>query len=470
MKSLTSFKNKLSFASSFYLGMVFFSLLVLFCLLSFFQLHKTYILFFPVLLLAFPLILLYPQALLYLFFLSFYWGFFLWADGYVYLSWSHLFFIAVILGFSSKYLFSGKKSPLVSSTPPLSLFLFFFVSVASFLLNVAKHEPGEQMVSLSYLFNFALILIAYYFFSSPELKQWKNKIILFILILSVLEIPVVVLQVMKIGANYLASYRDITGTFGAHHSMMANMMTFPLGFSLAKLLEKPKIKTILWLTALALASLYAIVYSGSRSNLIGIAGAFVILTILKLRLKPICFLYFFIFSAGVFFLLKFSPIRHLVAGTIHSADTGTLDLSSLGRVIIWKFCWNYYINSEILVKLFGIGISNLTNLAYSEILFNSKVFSGAHNIFLHVLLETGLVGFLLFMAYYIGILIKLFRQSKNDPLALAYLFITLSLLLSGFTQEIFWFQPVFGCLWLYHTCLLALILDHKKATSLQTHP
>jgi O-antigen ligase len=298
------------------------------------------------------------------------------------------------------------------------------------------------------------------------MKVWKNKIILFILFLSILEIPVVVLQVIHVGSNYAASYRDITGTFGSHHSQLANMMTFPLGFAFAKILEKPKFKYFLLLALLAFASLYAIIYSGSRSNIIGIAISLFILAVFKIKFKSIHFIYILVFLTGLLILFKFSPIRHLISGTLHSSDTGSLDLSSLVRFIIWKNCWNYFLNCGIFCKLFGVGMANLMTIPFPEFIIDSKYVGGAHNIFLHVLLETGLVGFVLFITFYLTVLIKLFHQSKYDNLALAYFFITLSLLVSGFTQEVFWFQPVFGCLWLYHTSLLALILE-KKTIELQ---
>jgi len=141
----------------------------------------------------------------------------------------------------------------------------------------------------------------------------------------------------------------------------------------------------------------------------------------------------------------------------------------LGRIFIWKNCWNYYLNATLVQKLFGVGMANLMTIPFPIFILPSKFAGGAHNIFLHVLIETGFIGFVIFMSFYISVLIKLYRQSTYDKTVMAYFFITLSLLLSGFTQEIFWFQPVFGCLWLYHTCLLALILDNKNGkTGLDT--
>lgn len=444
--------------------MAFIGLLSLFCIFSYFQTQKYIFILFPFLVLVFPLLFIYPQILLFLLIISFFWGFHIWGAKYLFVSWSQILFILAILGFLSKYLFT-KTKPMYYSRPVLLVLIIFIINATiSFLLNFNNHPLNEVITSISYLCNFTLLIIGFVLFSSSDMKQWKSIIILLILVLSLVEIPVVIWQAMKVGKHYLDSYRDITGTFGTHHSQLANMMTFPLGFSLVKLLEKPKFRHLVWIAFLAFASLLAIIYSGSRSNLMGIAGAGIILAGLKLKLKPVHFFYLFSFSIGLFLLLKFSPLHHLVDGTIHSSDTGSLDLSSIGRLMIWKNCWADFINATLLKKLFGIGMANLMTIPIHYMLFGSNFIGGAHNIFLHVLVETGIFGFILFISYFIIILTNLYRQSSYDNLALAYFFITLSLLLSGITQEVFWFQPVFGCLWLFHTCLLSLILDNKKGS------
>jgi O-antigen ligase len=461
MKSIISFIKNKNYGLYFNISFFLFGMLFLFCLFSFSQFQKNIFLIIPFFILSIPLLFIYPQALLFLLFASFYWEYHIVDRKFFFVSWSQVLFVFAMAGFLSKYLFS-KMHPKMTLSRPLLTYLLLFLSAAliSFFINLYQHDIGEIAVSVSYLCNFALIVLAFILFSSNDMKEWKNSIILFVFILSFLEIPVVALQVMKLGGNYMASYRDITGTFGAHHSQLANMMTFPLGFALSKILDKPKTKYLILLIILAFASLYSIVYSGSRSNILGIVGAIVVLLLLKIRFKRIYFLYISVFVVGLILLIELSPIKHLIDVTIHSNDTGSLDLSSLYRFIIWNDCWNYYLNSSIMRKLFGVGMANLMTISFPEFIIDSKYLGGAHNIFLHVLLETGIVGFAIFMMFYITVLIKLFKQSRSDNLALAYFFITLSLLLSGLTQEIFWFQPSFGCLWLYHTCILSLILDN----------
>jgi O-antigen ligase len=447
-----------------------FSLLSVLCILWYSGSGKKIFLLIPLLFLLCPLVIFHPKSVLFLFIASFYWIYNPLSKGlYFYISSTQILFIIVVIGFLSKFLSSKRKKSTPLYQPHLTLLLLFLIqSFISFFLNIQNHSLDEIRTSFTYVCSFVLIVIAYFVFSSLDIKEYKNKIIAFILFLSVLEIPVVVLQVFNLGGNYLESYRNITGTFGSHHSQLANMMTFPLGFSIAKLMDKPKFKNTLFLIGLAFASLYAIIYSGSRSNLIGIAGAILVIAIFRVKFKPVHFIYLTISIGGLFLLVKLSPLHHFFAGTIHSSETGTLDMSTIGRLLIWKNCLALFWKSGITIKLFGVGMANLMTIPFPEFILDSKFVGGAHNIFLHVLLETGIIGFVLYMTYFISVLVRLMRQSKQDNIALAYFFITLSLLLSGITQEIFWFQPVFGCLWLYHTCLLALILNNNATGNLHT--
>jgi O-antigen ligase len=203
-----------------------------------------------------------------------------------------------------------------------------------------------------------------------------------------------------------------------------------------------------------------LVFSGSRSNLIGFFCAGVILFLLRLKLKPLHFLYIILLFAGTVILILFSPLSHIITETISSHETGTLDVSSLGRLLIWKGAAAHFLNAPLIEKLFGIGLANFSTLDFPFFIIAAKHASGAHNNFLQALIETGVCGLILFLTFFVAVLVRLYRQSKNDRLAMIYFLITLSLLFSGMTQETFWFQPVFGLLWLYYMSLLAVVLDN----------
>jgi len=452
------------------LGIFLFGIITLISIYSFYQFGKNHFLLVP-LIIGIPALFLFPQTILFLFIGSFYWGHHLYNNNdYFFLDWSHLAFL-LLLSSSLSLLLTNKRFQLNYSRLIFnSLFLFFISVIISFLINCSIHKVSDNLVSLSYLANFMLLIIGFLLFSMHFFKSRIDQIINAVIILSIFEMPVVIYQILNLqdlqGLSTIHSLQNVIGTFGGHHSMLANMMTFPLGFSAYKSMNANTIKKRCFFGVLACVFLYAIIYSGSRSNLIGVFGAVLIIFLLKLKLKPIYLISLLFLPVCAYLLFHFSPLHNLLNNSIHSEETSKLDVSTIGRLLIWKNAWHFYWNSSIVCKLFGVGIANFMKIEFPEIILGSKFAGGAHDIFLHVLVETGLIGFVLFIAFYLIIIFKLHKQGRHDNLALAYLFITLSLLLSGITQETLWFQPVFGCLWLYYICLLSLILEKEPAAEL----
>jgi O-antigen ligase len=133
-------------------------------------------------------------------------------------------------------------------------------------------------------------------------------------------------------------------------------------------------------------------------------------------------------------------------------------MSSFGRLLIWKGSVEHFLKAPITEKLIGCGPGTFKTIPFSFFVFDRKGSSGAHNNFLHVLIETGIIGFVLFVYFFSVALYSLFKHSKTDPLAGLFFYGTIALLGSGFSQETFWMQFVFGNLWLFHTVLLGLIV------------
>ena len=461
--------SKINDNSLYSFGIILFGFFSVSCIYAFCQFNSVLFLIVPLAIIISPILFLFPQTILFLFFCSFYWGYHLYSRDYFFLDWSHFAFLLLLSGCLS-LLLSNKRFQLNYSRLIFnSLILFFLSVIISFLINYSSHKFSDNFISLSYLANFILIIAGFLLFSMRFIKNRTDQIINAIIVLSIFEMPIVIYQVLNLqGQSNIHSLQNVIGTFGGHHAMLANMMTFPLGFSGYKSMNANTIKKRCVFGILACVFLYAIIYSGSRSNLIGVFGAVLIIFLMKLKLKPIYLISLLLLPVCAYLLFHFSPLHNLLNNSIHSEETSKLDISSIGRLLIWKNAWHFYWNSSIVCKLFGVGIANFMKIEFPEFILGSKFAGGGHNIFLHVLVETGLIGFILFIAFYLIIIFKLHKQGRNDNLALAYLFITLSLLLSGITQETLWFQPVFGCLWLYYICLLSLILKKEPATKIRS--
>jgi O-antigen ligase len=443
-----------------------FGMITFLCVILFIATHSYYPLIVPLSLIVGFAIFSFPLVTIFLYIIAFYLGAHLFEKwGFFYIDMPHLVIPLIFLGYFSRYLSTPRPLPdaiLFPKSIIRVLLLFLFSAFFSFILTIGIHTRLQNLLSLWYLFNLGLLALAICFFSQQWVKNLKKKIITLVISLSVMEIPVIISQIVHLKDNSILMLQNVTGTFTTHHAMLANMMTFPLGFSLYRMLDESRLKFKILYGFLAFTFLDLIIFSSSRSNLIGIFCAGIIVVIMRMRPKPIHIVYmvFIVLMAGL--LIQLSPLHHIISGTLRSRETGSLDLSSLVRLYIWKGSLEHFWKAPILGKIFGTGMANFGTIQFSSFIFTIKHASGAHNNFLHVLMETGICGLVLFMTYFIMVLIKLFKQSKNDRLALAYFFITLALLMSGFTQETFWFQPAFGLLWLFHVSLLAIILDAPR--------
>jgi O-antigen ligase len=264
--------------------------------------------------------------------------------------------------------------------------------------------------------------------------------------------------------TYTIYFRDISGLF-AHHSQIGNMMTISISCAMYKMLTVKAVKNKIFYLILGLLFCWAIICSGSRGNLLGVMCAIGIMILTQIKLSKT---YFFLLigvllvSTG---LILFSPIIQLINITLNSSGS-SVDMSSYNRLFIWKGAWEQFVKAPFITKLFGIGIGNFTNLHYSFLLEGGKkATSGAHNNFLHVLTETGIIGFSIFIGFFISTIVYLWKKGKEDSLAYCYIWVTIALLISGFSQETFWFQPSFGNFWLYYMLGLGLALI-KKPTRL----
>ena len=100
------------------------------------------------------------------------------------------------------------------------------------------------------------------------------------------------------------------------------------------------------------------------------------------------------------------------------------DKSAYGQ--IYKLGWDMFKDH----KITGIGLNNFTYLCknderYKNKLLNYSCVSHPHNIYLQWLIETGLIGFLIFILYLLSIIFSIIKYNYNkySPIALASILI-----------------------------------------------
>jgi O-antigen ligase len=340
--------------------------------------------------------------------------------------------------------------------------LFFVVAILSSLINFQTFSMFDTMRSFSYLFHFLELILVFSIILMKTTFRERDWFIGIIIVFSLGELLVVGYQFFLkwLSGTYTGHFRDISGLF-AHHNQVGNMMTISISCVIFRLLAAKSMRNKIVYLMLSLLFCWAIICSGARSNLLGIVSAIGVLILSQIKLSKTYFIILMSVLLISISLMLFSPIIQLIDITLNSSGSG-VDMSSYNRLFIWKGAWEQFVKAPFITKVFGIGIGNFTNLHYSFLLeTGKKATSGAHNNFLHVLTETGIAGFLTFISFFISAIVLLWKKGKKDTFAFCYIWVTLALLMSGSTQETFWFQPSFGNFWLYYMIVLALALIKK---------
>lgn len=173
------------------------------------------------------------------------------------------------------------------------------------------------------------------------------------------------------------------------------------------------------------------------------------------RLAILCLAVFIAAGAG---LSQYQPFLQRLA-TI----TDTKYQSNTERLLIWNSAYTMFKDHPAL----GVGLGRYKD-NYQKKYISPKAkepyLSHAHNNFLQMLAENGIVGFVGFLtllACFIGYSFKRFWQEKN-PYALMMGMATLALILQGCTEYNFGNSAVMKSFWLVQGCLLVLSYVDKK--------
>lgn len=203
--------------------------------------------------------------------------------------------------------------------------------------------------------------------------------------------------------SYADTYRYSGAGFGANHLALVLALGIPVAWYLAISAGNGKKNYILRLANYAYipAALFSILLSATRLAMIASVPTFVFIlgTFTRLKLSSRAL----IFAALIFAILVLQPLVPQ-SSLDRYAQTGTSiaegDLT--GRVEIWRQGIDVFIEHPLL----GVG-----SATFAMVVESGKV---AHNTFLSVLAETGIVGFILFAAILIIVAYQAVRQPKRE--------------------------------------------------------
>lgn len=277
-------------------------------------------------------------------------------------------------------------------------------------------------------------------------KEDSKKIVYF----SALGIAVGIFCVLYQGmhGNYRAS-----GFFG-HPMTFAGWLCLYLPVFLVAFLDNKVLGKYNLLSGLLfLVGCIALFYNGTRGAWIALLPTILFVvgyyTYKKKTVALICIIFFCV--GGILLSQNGRFVNRLA--TI--SDTTKVQ-SNTERILMWKSAWNMFKDHPIL----GVGLGQYKeNFHKKYILPEAKERQNhAHNNFLQMLAENGIIGFVGFMILIISFIFNPFRKflKTNSPYALMISMSMLSLVIQGLTEYNFGNSAVMKCMWLLIGCLVVL--------------
>jgi hypothetical protein len=326
---------------------------------------------------------------------------------------------------------------------------------------------------LLYLYHFWVFYLSsifiYVFCLNPVNRRW---FIYIIIVVSMIVDAIVILQNFRIvpflwSDLYLDAYYGFnSGTLGPNKIVLGMTSFLVFVVSIGVYLEKSiQINRIVMMASIAL-NLYIVLLSGSRTTYLAL---FVFLVYFAIS-RTLKFSYLVILVLGLFFLLininsdLYKKVDEVVSYRVtnkikNKADVKEGKVQELysdlgsGRDELSTGNFNYLLENPQIIP-FGMGFVNR---------FSSAPGLSAHNMYIQVIKELGLVGFVLYFGWLLSYLFINFRQFKGFSLALKGLIFSMLVTLF-FGEHLYIYRPLFGFLGLFLviTCVFVSILHRNE--------
>ena len=225
--------------------------------------------------------------------------------------------------------------------------------------------------------------------------------------------------------NFWTGIPRYLGVYSGPHNMGHNMtflimlmvLYFTIGRSQAGGIGLSRVR-MGYLGVMALAALYCLYMTGVRTAILGL-GVFVVMLLFIYRRKHL------LIGAAVVVvalpILKDDIVHHLYYEAVMAEKSQEHSVENIasGRPRIWETVWGEFSGMPLDRKLAGVGIGNSWDKPGS----NLKVIEDSHNDFLEVLIQTGYVGFALFLALHVLLLRGVLRLQGLERHVLLALFV-----------------------------------------------
>lgn len=297
-----------------------------------------------------------------------------------------------------------KATDKVILSTPLKIYFIFLVWIVIGCFYTPSIEFGIRML-LKYLYPFLIVL-----FASCVVK---NSEIAFKSILGDrITATIVVLGVSIPGMFYLT--QDI---FWNRAALTTHFITLCMFSVAAFFMGLQKKRNLIWTIIFALPSFLWAFRTGILGLAIGLAAFFFV----KFRLKAIPYIFILAILAlcSVFYIPKIKQKMFFNPDKVTMVDylTGNVDetnINTSGRNEMWKKVIPFYENSKVI----GSGTGRVQKYFYTEIIGFGRG-GQLHNDFLLMLCDNGLIGLILYLLSYLGVLFHctwIYKKTNNPDL------------------------------------------------------
>lgn len=299
--------------------------------------------------------------------------------------------------------------------PIIVLFLFATIS----LLYVSNYRKASNELG-------SLLEIFVPFFITFYIVRKKKKINKFMLFSLLSGSSIIVIYAFY---EYFALGLRRVGSLVENANILGVYMVFVLPFIFINLISNPNKKIKLIMAILFVLHFAALLFSGSRAAFLGVIASFLFI-IINQRNKI-----YFILLIILLIIPLFLPfnIYDRLYDSFQSFLSGTGDQ----RIYIWKNALDMF----RLRPLTGVGIGQypIYYKIYEGAPVKYRIFTHAHNIYLHILAELGLIGLCIFL-WLIYKIIKFTIINYNNIKKDVFLFALLASLIGFMIQELFEFS------------------------------
>lgn len=200
-------------------------------------------------------------------------------------------------------------------------------------------------------------------------------------------------------------------------------------------------RTRLLFGGVVLISLMGMVFSSVRGAWIALFAVICLYLLVFLRARARMLAALAVILVIVFVGVSFPVYQARLMSTFNPADQSRTE-----RFLVWDGAWRMFKDHPLV----GVGPANFEDIYLSRYIspLAKERLGHAHNNFLHILAENGIVGFIGFIGMYSYILFYLYRRGREgNTVALGVFLATIALLIQGLTEYNFGDSAVIRMFW-----------------------